>query len=183
MKKVVALAVMAVCVNVFADLSIGGDFRLYASDDEDVGIKIMPSLIIDLADKIELNPFAGFSINESSFPIPTADFGLIPGCGLYFHLIERDIFLFSLGPAIAFPIYFGEQGQDDFWALIFDIYMPVNLDFRLSQRMFMRMGLQLAGLTFTNVDYDEPAARDDYNDITFSIRTIASPFFGFYFNF
>lgn len=173
MRGILPVVMIFVCT-ASAEMSLGVDFHLGIgdlNDGDDPSVLVLPSLVIPTG-TMEVVPRGGFAVNMRGL-----DFQLLAGCGLFFHLLEREPFGFSLGPQLTFPLGFGERGGEDFVRTGFELAMPVNVDLHVSDAMFVRMGFHAAEFVFEK-DVDSP---DNDERVGFLLETLASPWMGFYF--
>jgi hypothetical protein len=151
--------------------------------------QVTPSVIIAPSSRIEIVPNIGFSLYRWKSEHLVSDsvtgetknnfIGFGAGCGLFFRLIDKSVFRFSLGPDVQF--WYHKPEGDDRYAINPALGLPVNIDLVLSERFFARLSSRLfqAGYTYTKSGKDNHTSRVTF----FDINTIFSPSIGFYFSF
>ncbi|MBD3347055.1 MAG: hypothetical protein GF401_18530 [Chitinivibrionales bacterium] len=172
MKKALGMLLLALACSLSAAPSLGVDFYLNVRDngDTDADLEIIPSLILMPSSRFEVVPKAGFNVDMDEHG---TEFGILGGCGFYFHLIESKPFVLSFGPDFFIPFGFGD---DLFKSGIF-MGAPVNVDLYLHRRFFLRAGLRVIsfGIDITSQN-DETDVHTD-----FTIDSVLEPLVAFYF--
>ena len=151
---------------------------------------VYPSIIIPFSYRMEIVPTMGFTLlkerrvdedtdGDENERYNRSDVGIGGGCGLYFRLIEGDVFRLSLGPDL-FLLYNDPDGDDNGW---FDasIGLPVNIDFLLSQRLFLRLSSRLVTIGYAKQDQGQTTTVS--NITILDIESMLQARLGFYFNF
>lgn len=145
-----------------------------------------PVFLISISDQLEINPFFGFHFyrqNTYRNDDRTAfqrNWGYNLGCGAYFRLINGEVFRFSIGPKISYGMTFYPDNTDNLYQFG-EIGMPANIDFRLSDRFFIR-----ASPTIFNIGYSlrTTGNEDLYSgDFYWNFITTAAVSIGFFFTF
>ncbi|MBD3321027.1 MAG: hypothetical protein GF350_08045 [Chitinivibrionales bacterium] len=174
MIKACGIGIIALGFSLCAAPSLGFDVYLNVSDngDTDVDFEFVPSLILMPSSRFEVVPKAGFNIDMDEYD---TEFGLLGGCGFYFHAVKSDPFVLSFGPDFYVPFGFG----DNHFTTGLVIGAPLNLDLHLHRRFFLRAGLRLISFSFEIDD------RNDETDtrVEYTMDSILAPMAGFYFDF
>lgn len=176
MKKVFVLVLLLVpCLSLVSlDLGFGVDAELWvASEKQDsfeanrTWLRLWPALVLMVSPRLEVRPFAIFETSKSSDPDDIVadwdadalriDFGL--GTGLYYHFIQREIISLCTGPKVSAKLRPKPSGSsnpdyDSYFLLVTQVVLPVYLDIRLSKRLFLRTGIEIAsiGLYYRNFE-------------------------------
>ncbi|MBN1130756.1 MAG: hypothetical protein JXA71_17335 [Chitinispirillaceae bacterium] len=204
-KTLFATAVLLVCFQAYAEFSAG--VNLSASMDrqvrkQEVGqgtqyqrtttsiFNVYPSIIIPFSYRMEIVPTVGITIvkekrvdedpdGSENEQYNRSDMGIGGGCGLFFRLIDGDVLRLSLGPDL-FLLFNDPDGDDNGW---FDasIGLPVNVDFLLSDRVFLRLSSRLVTIGYAKQDQGQNTTVS--NVTFFDIESMLQARLGFYFNF
>ncbi|MFC1476339.1 hypothetical protein ACFL5S_00075 [Fibrobacterota bacterium] len=153
-------------------------------------LNLYPSLIIVPTGKFEIVPTFGFTLQKSKRVdededgneherYDRTDIGVGGGCGLFFRLIESNVFRLSLGPDV-FVLYFNPEGGEN-ETIDVTLGLPVNVDFLLSERLFLRLGSRLVAIRYV---YENEGADAHTNTFTFfDIESMLEARLGFFFRF
>lgn len=151
---------------------------------------IYPSLIIVPTGKFEIVPTFGFTLRkekrvdedtdgEERERYDRTDLGVGGGCGLFFRLIKSNVFRLSLGPDVFFLYFNPEGGENE--TIDVSLGLPVNVDFLLSQRLFLRLGSRLVTVRYV---FENEGADEHTNSFTFfDIESMLEARLGFFFTF
>ena len=154
------------------------DFNLY------------PSLIIVPTGKFEIVPTFGFTIrkekrvdedeegNENE-RYDRTNIGVGGGCGLFFRLIDNNVFRLSLGPDV-FVLYFNPEGDENETVDI-TLGLPVNVDFLLNERLFLRLSSRLVAMRYVFENEGNDAHTNTFT--FFDIESMVEARLGFFFRF
>ena len=151
-------------------------------------LDLYPSLIIVPSGKFEIVPSFGFTLmREKTVDENPAgnererrstDLGVGGGCGLFFRLIQSTVFRLSLGPDVFLLYYSPDNDEDEFDV---SLGLPVNVDFLLSGRVFLRLGSRLVTMRYL---YQDHGTDDRTNHFTFfDIESMLEARLGFFFTF
>ncbi len=149
-------------------------------------LNLGPEFLITIAERVEISPFFHVMHSRSSTYInddlQTLNrlWGFDYGVGTYFRLINGDIFRFSTGPKVMASMQFDPETTDE---STFSWYLtaPANIDFRLSDRFFIRTSPTIAGLGYT---LETTGSEDQYTGrFSFTVITQSTITIGFYFTF
>lgn len=149
-----------------------------------------PSLIIAPTGTFEIVPSLGFILQKSKMVDEDqdgdenerwnrTDIGFGGGCGLFFRLITSNAFRLSLGPDV-FVEFFNPEGDDNI-TLDNSLGLPVNVDFLLSKRLFLRLGSRLIAIGY--LYRDEGADAHTHSFTFFDIESMLEAQLGFFFTF
>lgn len=174
--RTLVLMVLAGAFCIQAETAIGGNLSLdfwsqNGNNNDHFAMEVVPSLVLMPTPTFEINPRAGFGVAHDEGANNTP-FGLVAGCGFFFHVIDNQPFVLGLGPDINMRLGFDPSMGG------FSVGMPVNLDVHLSSRLFARLSISVVSLGF-HVN-DDGTLRD--NGTGFRIHTVQAPQVGLYFN-
>ena len=154
------------------------DFNLY------------PSLIIVPTGRFEIVPTFGFTIRKEKRVdedeegnederYDRTNIGVGGGCGLFFRLLDNDVFRLSLGPDV-FVLYFNPEGDENETVDI-TLGLPVNVDFLLSERLFLRLGSRLVAMRYVFQNEGDDAHTNTFT--FFDIESMLEARLGIFFRF
>ena len=145
-----------------------------------------PVFLIDIANRIEIVPFFGFNLyrrseydNDDQTSLQR-NWGFNFGCGVYYRLINGEVFRFSIGPKIFYGMTFYPDNTEELYQSG-DFSIPANIDLRLSDRFFIR-----TSPTILNVGYNVRTTgnEDQYSgNFYWNFVTTAGVSIGFFFTF
>ncbi len=164
-------------------------------------LSLTPVLGILPNDIIEISLFSGFHFSASNTKSKNStstsktkrsQFGIEPGLGLYFHLINNsNIIDFSLGPKLSYQFGFppneGKNGPeyDTYIDGLFNVACQINIDLHFSRNFAARLSSSLYRFS---IDHLKTEVED--SDVTIKqvittsdFRTVFTPSLGFYFTF
>jgi hypothetical protein len=201
MKKLLILAlVLLPCLPGFTlDLGFGADVRInsdsYKEDTSKAsafGMEVRPAVVLMLNPKLEVRPFLILQFTKYSDPdniagyIEYSQFGAGIGGGLYYHFIQTNILELSVGLKLSALMVFKPTGPDTLTYTTYSNFsvaleLPVNLDFKLTKKLFFRMLITIPGIEYVHQSWTTGGVKRAINDISFQdYLTGFSPFFGFY---
>jgi hypothetical protein len=174
MKKVFVFILLLVpCLSLVSlDLGVGVDVEVWVDSEKEESfeatrtwVELMPALILMVSPRMEVRPFAIFTLSKESDPNNIADWdaddtrihcGL--GTGLYYHFIQREIISVCTGPKVSAELVLEPSGSsnpdwDPFFAFEAQAALPVYLDIRLSKRLFFRTGIEIPGIIVTHANW------------------------------
>jgi len=165
-----AFLVMLVSLStVSAEFSLGVNMSLTAGQNRQGEFEVVPTLVFHPTSTFEIDPRFGFNVNRDG-----SDFGLVAGCGFFWHVVESDLYSLSLGPDLGTRFGFGDHSLAGF-----AVGMPVNLDLGLTDNFFIRLSVSVVSVGFNTNAGDR--LHDDAMGI--SIATVQPPSMGFFFTF
>ncbi len=207
-KHIINLSLLAVMLisNAFsAEISLGLSLSTYLTRDANVrqvengevhertttyNLDMFPSLCIVPSGRFEIVPVFGISLHkiktveededgEETNRDESREFGIGGGCGLFARLIEGRAFRLSLGPDVFFWVY--NPDDNNYETIEFTLGLPVNVDFLLSERWFLRLNSRLVAVGFT---HENEGPDEKTNSFTFfDIESMLGLNLGFYFTF
>jgi hypothetical protein len=148
-------------------------------------LSMYPSAIIVPTGKFEIVPTLGFFVIREKTVEEDVDgeereredtrVGVGGGCGLFFRLIEGNVLRLSLGPDVF--VWYGDEND----TLDVSIGLPVNVDFLLNERWFLRLGSRLVAIRYI---HEEQGRDEKTNSFTFfDIQSMLQARLGFYLTF
>ena len=171
MKKLVILVLLLVpCLALSSlDLGVGVDLGVDVDIDKvdtskatETDIELIPSLVLMLSPQTEVRPFAIVGLHKESDPDNivgpvAADLSQIYlgiGGGLYYKFIQGQLVSLSIGPKASVVLTLAESGTsatvyDSYFNLALAIGLPVYLDAKLKDNLFLRTGLEIPGIQFS----------------------------------
>jgi len=202
LRKFLTVLLCAFSVALQAEVSIGGQLMTYLKTEKNVNeandrentsttweFKLIPSvIIIPGMSNIEIVPSAGMGVrmrswdNENQQNPQEGDetevsFG--GGCGIFYRAVEGDVLRLSLGPDCF--LWFTNPDGDDNFIMDMTLGLPVDLDFLLTDRLFIR-----AGNRPVFFHYQRNKHNDNFHESVvefFNINTLWLPSLGFYVTF
>jgi hypothetical protein len=199
-KLLILLLVLVPCLPAFtlglgfaADVWVAGNsYNEGASKASRFSMDLEPAVVLMLNPKLEVRPFVILRLNKYNDPdyiryTTYTQFYAGIGGGLYYHFIQTNILELSVGPKLSALMTFKPTGPDaTVYTTYFDfsvaLSLPVNLDFKLTKKLFLRMGIEIPGLqweyyslTTGGVKYTD----SNFSFVDFELDTF-TPFFGFY---
>jgi hypothetical protein len=199
MKRFLAAGLFLFCTaSAFAEVSLGVDLSTNWNNDHqqlnqnnDQGtvrytFNAGPRVLIVIGEKVEVAPFVDLSYSRTSYyvngDLRTLDrsWGYDAGCGVYFRLINGEVFRFSIGPRLLYGMNFDPENTD-FTQNLWYLSAPANIDFRLSDRFFVRASPVIAGVGYT---LNSTGQQDAYSgNFYFRVITQSALSIGFFFTF
>lgn len=211
--------VLLSCGVSFAELSMGVDVQNLRSvsstltimnDSEQENISrnnsfiLSPRIGISSSELLEISPFLNFGISKTAQIQKTDDdetessltqVSIGGGCGVYFHLVRKELIHLSIGPKLQFNFAFEPveveadstvESPYDFYAnYSFGAALPVNLDVRLADHFGLRLSADLVSLTYHILKTEQEQLLTNQTiertqkNIIFNIRSLFEPIFGF----
>jgi hypothetical protein len=154
-------------------MGLGIDFGLDVTtqNDGNVSLHILPTFILQHGAAPEVVPHGGIRINEAG-----SDVTLTGGCGFYFPLIQNEVFSFLLGPDAYMDIDFFDDGPGGpEWGVEPGCRCPLLIEYSLTQRIFMRTRLNLAGISLPIIHYNRPAPVEDETEVDLDLGIDTTP--------
>lgn len=159
-------------------------------------VELSPAVVLMLSPQMEVRPFVVIGIHKESNPdlIPVGIdedrnelyFGL--GGGLYYHFIQGEIVSICAGPRLSAVLFLEPTGTtpfdyDSWFNLSVIVGIPVYLNVRLNDRLFFRAGVEIPGISFYTIRWDDGVTKDSFTNIellTYDLGTFGG-YIGFYF--
>jgi hypothetical protein len=183
----VPLAIALLSIQSFGQFSVGADVTARLNNQFDqqnadtrssnttFNLNIGPTVIISFSDVIEFVPFAHLKFNNyshfnktqySESTTSTNTWGFDFGGGVYYRLINGEIFGLSFGPKLDCGMMLYPDA--DYSDITGSFSTPANIDFKLSRSFFVRASPEIASVEFY---MRKPEAEDRYNG-TFTLNFI-----------
>lgn len=204
LSRLVIILLCGIVAHSVAQVSIGGNFSTSLVQDRNINdqigrevttteweFKLVPSVIIvPGSGKLEIVPSAGIGVtvgseeikNPPPAPVEESDWtnvGFGGGLGVFVRAVEGTVLRLSLGPEGFFWVDMPEG--DDNNDVTVGAAVPINLDFLLTQKVFIRASARVITVSYY---------RDNINDRHytsqvrfFDISSLWAPVLGFYVNF
>jgi len=152
-------------------------------------VEISPYVIYQLSTSSSKTKQEGASENTTSWSQSSVGLGV----GVFFHVLRGTLADLSVGPQLSGIWNFrpsqsvNGDAQDSEYSKYYSsterISVPVNVDFHLSPRVGLRMGMAVLGVTYTTHSYEFNDARDPdvEHDFNFDVQSWWSPSVGLFF--
>ena len=190
MKKIsIILLFFCFFSNSLAGSFVGLNFHASYLSTKEFNLKLGPILSILISKKWEFAPSIQFtstyvSTEQNDQNYSTTQYGIGFGCGFFRQFINSNSYRFSLGPDIYYMQKFKpitkntsngnttNLSPDDYSNYTIGFGMPANVDFKLSERLILRLSARIV-----TIDYNHTT---DGGLFKFEIESFSSPSFTFY---
>jgi hypothetical protein len=154
-------------------LGLDAGLAITSDEDENVSLRLIPTLILDHGSSLEVTPYAGIALEETSpwFASDVWDNYVIDGnthlmltggCGFYFRLLDKEALSLLLGPDLFIEHYlYEDNGPGDGWLLTLGCRCPVLFEYTLTQRFFMRLRCNAGAISLGFRHRELPNGEDD----------------------
>jgi hypothetical protein len=221
MIRLMCCSILVFCLSASGKISVGGDVTYtlgntamenkpastasskmtYISNN----VTITPYVGIPIGEVLEIAPFLGWNLNQSSVKSDTPDSsanyktstiqnGLHFGARLFFHLIEKELLGVSLGPELGDkmfePSYTSDSptytnGMSEFFQNQVWLGCPVNIDLHLNDIISARLSITVLQILYetTHQKFINVVRTEEYSSFRINLQSIVSPSLGFYLTF